>query len=249
VNVPAVLTLHHPHEPSLSRQYARYPELDYVAVGEWLARRESMPNLHVVHHGIPVDDYVSSAHKEPYVAFLGRIVPCKGPHLAIEAAQRAGVRLKLAGEVQPEFREYWERSVRPHIDGRLVEFVGEANHVQKCELLSRARALLFPIQWEEPFGLVMIEAMACGTPVIALAGGAVAEIVRNGVNGWICRDTTEIAERMKGPLPSSQNCRDFVRRHFSVERMAAAYLEIYRHILRRDASTRDASTNAIEMEA
>jgi glycosyltransferase involved in cell wall biosynthesis len=227
---PAVLTLHHPHEPALSEQYARYPEIEYVAIGAWLADREPMPRLHVVHHGIPLKDYMFSSTKDDYVAFLGRLAPCKAPHLAIEAARRAGVRLKIAGEIQPIFQDYWDSQVGPLIDGRQVEYVGEANAAQKNLLLSRARALLFPIQWEEPFGLVMIEAMACGTPVLAFAGGAVAEIVQNGVNGWICSDVQEMAQRIAGQLPTSTTCRDSVGRRFSVDQMVEGYLAIYEQL-------------------
>jgi glycosyltransferase involved in cell wall biosynthesis len=238
-DVPVVLTMHHPFEPALSEQYARYQKIDYVAIGEWLARRERMHRLHVVHHGIPVNDYGFSSRKEDYVAFLGRMAPCKGPHLAVEAARRAGVKLKLAGEVQPIFREYWERQVAPHVDGRQIEYVGEANPALKNALLAGARALLFPIQWEEPFGLVMIEAMACGTPVLAFPGGAVEEVVQNGVNGWICRDLAEMAARIRAPLPDSGSCRHAVERRFSLDRMIDAYLAIYEGLAgadrRRDA--------------
>ena len=230
VELPAVVTLHHPHEAALSEQYARYPDLDYVTVGAWLARRETMPKLHVVHHGIPTTAYTWSAEKDDYVAFLGRMAPCKGPHLAIEAARRAGVRLKLAGEVQPVFHDYWEQQVAPHLDGRQIEYVGEATLAQKNALLSRARALLFPIQWEEPFGLVMIEAMACGTPVLAFAGGAVEEVVQNGVNGWICTDVDEMAARIAAPLPDCGGCRETVERLFSIDRMVDDYLAIYDHV-------------------
>jgi glycosyltransferase involved in cell wall biosynthesis len=231
-----VLTLHHPHEPSLSEQYVRYPEIEYVAIGAWLARREPMTRLHVVHHGIPVGDYDFSAQKDDYVAFLGRMAPCKGPHLAIEAAKHAGMRLKIAGEVQPIYREYWEHRVLPLIDGRQIEYVGEVSRDQKNQLLSRARALLFPIQWEEPFGLVMIEAMACGTPVLALGGGAVEEIVRDGVNGWICRDTVDMADRLAATLPASCDCRDHVARFFSVDRMVDRYLGIYEQLAPAEAA-------------
>jgi glycosyltransferase involved in cell wall biosynthesis len=231
IDVPTVLTLHHPHEPALSEQYLRYPEVDYVAIGAWLARREPMPRLHMIHHGILMGDYTSSGAKDDYVTFLGRMAPCKGPHLAVEVARQAGVRLKLAGEVQPIFRDYWEQQVLPHVDGHQIEYVGEADHAQKRELLSRARALLFPIQWEEPFGLVMIEAMACGTPVLAFAGGSVAEIVQDGVNGWICGDSIDMAAHIASPLPSSAACRAFVSRHFGVDRMVDGYLRLYDQIV------------------
>jgi glycosyltransferase involved in cell wall biosynthesis len=226
-SVPAIFTIHHPHEATLSKQYLRYPHVQFVAIARWLARAEPMPSVHVVHHGIPTADYTFSDRKADYVAFLGRIAPCKGTHLAIEAARRAGVPLKIAGEVQPMFRDYWENAVRPLVDGRNVEYVGEADHRMKCELLAGARALLFPIQWDEPFGLVMIEAMACGTPVLALRGGAVEEVVRDGVNGWICADTDAMARRVIDPHIAAASCRAFVERAFSAERMADDYLRIY----------------------
>jgi len=230
IDLPVVLTLHHPHEPALSEQYERYPDIDYVAIGAWLAGRETMPRLHVVHHGIPIADYTFSSVKDDYVAFLGRIAPCKAPHLAIAAARRAGVRLKIAGEIQPIFQEYWDTKVAPQVDGDQIEYVGEADPAGKNALLSRARALLFPIQWEEPFGLVMIEAMACGTPVLAFAGGAVEEIVQNGVNGWICSDVDDMARRL-ADLPSSAKCRESVARRFTVDHMVDRYLALYERLL------------------
>jgi glycosyltransferase involved in cell wall biosynthesis len=168
-----------------------------------------------------------SSEKEEYVAFLGRMAPCKGPHLAIDAARRAGIRLKLAGEVQPVFKEYWEQQVAPSVDGDQAEYIGEADFATKNTLLSNARALLFPIQWEEPFGLVLIEAMACGTPVLAFAGGAVEEIVRDGVNGWICSDVDDMARRIQSLEITPDACRSFVEANFSIARMADDYLEVY----------------------
>lgn len=228
---PAVLTIHHSHEPALSEQYLRYPDVHYVTIAAWAARKEPMPRVNVVHHGLPLEDYRFRDTKEDYVAFLGRVAPCKGTHLAIQAARRAGIRLKLAGEVQPQYREYWEKEVEPRIDGHHVEYLGEADRALKNELLSKARALLFPIQWEEPFGLVMIEAMACGTPVLAFSGGAVDEVVKDGRSGYICKDVEEMAGRIvEKPVPA-EACRAHVEASFSVSRMADQYLDVYRRAL------------------
>lgn len=226
-SVPTVLTIHHPHEPDLTEQYLRYPDVNYVAIARWLARAEPMPRVHVVHHGITVDDYVFAADKDDYVAFLGRMAPCKGAHLAIDAARRAGVRLKLAGEIQPLFQDYWEQQVRPGIDGDRIQYIGPADFAVKNELLSRARALLFPIEWQEPFGLVMVEAMACGTPVLAFAGGAVEEVVAPGVSGWICADAEEMAQRIRELDIAPASCREYVDAQFSIAKMTDAYLDVY----------------------
>jgi glycosyltransferase involved in cell wall biosynthesis len=231
IDAPTVLTIHHPHEPDLSDQYLRYPRTHYVAIAHWLARAEPMPRLHVVHHGIPVGNYRFTDGKDDYVAFLGRMAPCKGAHLAIAAARRARVRLKLAGEIQPLFREYWEEQVAPHVDGHQIEYLGEADFVMKNELLSNARALLFPIQWQEPFGLVLIEAMACGTPVLAFKGGSVEEIVHDGVNGWVCADVDDMASRITSTSIDPMTCRSFVEAHFSVAKMADEYLDVYTHTI------------------
>ncbi len=244
VDAPAVLTVHHPHEPILSEHYERYPDIHYVAIANWLAESETMPNVHVVHHGIPLSDYAYSSEKDDYVAFLGRIAPCKGPHLAIQAARRAGIRLKMAGEIQPIYREYWERDIHPFVDGDQVEYIGEADMCLKNALLAKARALLFPIQWDEPFGLVMIEAMACGTPVLAFDGGAVPEIVRDGVNGWICADVAEMADRIVSTDVTPDECRAMAERDFSVERMTDDYLDVYEQALIGDSSERAAELEA-----
>jgi glycosyltransferase involved in cell wall biosynthesis len=183
-----------------------------------------------------VNSYRFTSRKDDYVAFLGRMAPCKGPHLAIEAARLAGIRIKLAGEIQPMFQDYWDHSVKPLINGTDVEYVGEADFDLKNELLARARAVLFPIQWEEPFGLVMIEAMACGTPVLAFAGGAVEEVINNGINGWICRDVVDMAARISSTSISPACCRESVAARFSVATMTERYLDVYRCAMMKSAA-------------
>ncbi len=235
IDVPMVHTLHHPHEPALSEQYRRYPDMHYIAISAFQAKQEPMRGIHVVHHGLPLEQYTFQRQKEGYLAFLGRMAPCKGPHLAIDAARRAGLPLKLAGEIQPVFHEYWEKEVAPRLGGD-IEYLGEAGPAQKNELLSRARALLFPIQWDEPFGLVMIEAMACGTPVIAFNGGSVPEIVKNDVSGWICGDVEEMAFRAASSPIAPDSCRAWADERFSCERMMEGYMRVYERALARNAS-------------
>src|SRR5947199_749702 len=156
-----------------------------------------MPKMRTVHHGIDLGQYLLVEHKQQYLSFIGRIAPLKGTHIAIDVAQRTGIPLKIAGDVQPTYREYFEKKIKPHLDGKLVEYIGLADLKAKNELLGNSMAMLFPIQWNEPFGLVMVEAMACGTPVLALRGGSVPEIVRDGISGYICRSVREMATRVK----------------------------------------------------
>ena len=237
VRTATVLTIHHPDVPALSEQYTRYPDIHYIAIARWLAERQPMRWVHVVHHGIDPERYVYSAEKDDYVAFLGRMAPAKGPHLAIAAAKKAGVRLKLAGEIQPVFRQYWDEQVSPLVDGDQIQFIGEVDLLKKNALLSRAKAVLFPIQWEEPFGLVMIEAMACGTPVIGLPGGSVEEVVRDAVSGWICHDTDEMASRINGPMIPPATVHEYMLENFTLTRMAEKYVSVYESVLDGSAET------------
>jgi glycosyltransferase involved in cell wall biosynthesis len=230
---PFVYTMHHPHQEELTDFYRFYPGVHYVTISEFQRRRESMPHLRTIHHGLDLSLYRLQEKKQPYLSFLGRIAPIKGTHLAIEIARQSGIPLKIAGEVQPVFRDYFERQIRPHVDDAFIEYVGEADLAAKNELLGNSLAMLFPIQWDEPFGLVMIEAMACGTPVLALPGGAVEEVVRNGVSGWVGCSVEQLARRARTLQDdfTPAGIRAYVQQNFSLETMVAEYAALYREIL------------------
>jgi glycosyltransferase involved in cell wall biosynthesis len=236
VRKPVVHTLHHPFEEEVADFYRSLPEVQFVAISKSQARPYRLPRLKVIHHGIDFSKYELVDRKQPYLSFLGRLVPVKGAHLAIKVAQRVGLPLKIAGEIQPAFRDYFEREIEPHVDGKSVEYVGEADLRAKNELLGNSTALLFPVLWEEPFGLVAVEAMACGTPVISLRGGAAVETVRHGVSGFLAHSISELAQLTRdAPTISPVQVRQYAEEHFSAERMARDYANLYHGVLgRRD---------------
>jgi glycosyltransferase involved in cell wall biosynthesis len=228
---PFVCTLHHPAEAGFTDLYERYEAVTYTAISRHQSSLHPKLCPHVIHHGLDLQQYHFKEQKDPYVAFLGRICPIKGPHNAIAIAQKAGIPLKIAGEVQPIFRDYFEKKIRPHVDGRNIEFLGEADSTMKNELLSHATALLFPIEWEEPFGLVMIEAMACGTPVIAFPGGAVEEVIDDGISGRVCRNIEQAAASLRGEVFESKAVRHCAEKRFSADAMARKYFHLYSGLL------------------
>jgi glycosyltransferase involved in cell wall biosynthesis len=199
------------------------------------AQRAPLPEAHwvgTVHHGLPTD--LLDFHPEPgtYLAFLGRISPEKRVDRAIAIATACGLPLRIAAKVDPVDRNYFERDIQPLLDNPLIEFIGEIDEAQKNELLGHAKALLFPIDWPEPFGLVMIEALACGVPVIAFRGGSVPEVIDEGVTGFIV-DTVDgaiDATRKSGMLDRGA-CRAVFDRRFSVTRMATDYIQLYQELV------------------
>jgi glycosyltransferase involved in cell wall biosynthesis len=227
IEQPVLLTLHGHHQPHLSELYAHYPEVHYICISDFQRRQESMPRLRTIYHGIDLKQYRFSEKKKPYLSFIGRIAPIKGTHLAIDVAKRTGIPLKIAGDVQPAYSDYFEAKIKPEIDGRLVEYIGTADLKAKNELLCNSMAMLFPIQWNEPFGLVMVESMACGTPVLAMPGGSVPEVVRDGVSGYICRSVVSMAKRLKDLSLKPRAIRQYVEQNFSLQHMVGNYLSMY----------------------
>ncbi|WP_373543685.1 glycosyltransferase family 4 protein [Chamaesiphon sp.] len=232
---PTVHTLHGIFTPDNEKMFVHAKAQPYVSISN--AQREDRLGLnHVatVYNSIDVSThhFFPLADRPPYLAFLGRISPEKGPHHAIEIAKATGIPLKMAGKVDPVDIEYFEREIKPQIDGVQIQFLGEADHFMKNELMGRAIATLFPITWREPFGLVTIESMAAGTPVIAMNLGAVPEVIAEGVSGYICNTVAECIDAVaKIPTISRAACREYVSERFGVEQMVAGYEAVYEQII------------------
>jgi len=209
--------------------YRRWPEYPLVSISDSQRRPLAFANwIATVPHGIPTERFHFSPKDAGYLAFVGRISPEKRPDRAIEIARRTGMPLKIAAKVDPVDQHYFDLVVVPMLDPPFVEFLGEVDDVAKNALLGGAAALLFPIDWPEPFGLVMIEAMACGTPVIAWDMGSVREVVEDGVSGFVV-DSIDAAIAALGRVPTLDRraIRTHFEKRFSAATMARRYAELY----------------------
>ncbi|MBP0588272.1 glycosyltransferase family 4 protein [Paraburkholderia sp. LEh10] len=221
------LMLPHDHGPLL-REFAGAP---LVSISE--SQRKPIPWanwVRTIHHGIPADALPFDASPHDHLLFLGRLMPGKRPDLAVEIARRARMQLKIAGVVHPGEREYFRNNLTPLLqqNATFVEFLGETGGQARSRLLSRARALLLPIEWEEPFGLVAIEAMACGTPVIAFRRGAMTEIIEDGVSGWLVDDLDgAVAAVDRIGAIDRHDCRRAFESRFTASRMVDEYVQLY----------------------
>lgn len=227
-STPVVSTLHYIHHILRS-----FPDHNYVAVSQSQKRLANNLNVRrIIHNGIDTGSYHLERDKGDYLLFLGRFHPNKGAHLAIEAALRSGTALLIAAPHPPEDqREYFDSLIKPHLNGK-IDYVGEVKGQTKAVLLARAKTVLLPLMWDEPFGLVLLEAMASGTPVVAMNRGSVPEIVLHGKTGYIVNDLHEMVEAIENvgridPL----ECRAHVERNFSIEPMVDRYLSLYESIL------------------
>jgi glycosyltransferase involved in cell wall biosynthesis len=235
---PTVVTMHGPVCGDLER-YMRSLGLtiDLVAISDAQRRgHEDLNWVGTVYNAIDVSSFPFRETKDDYLLWLGRFNPEKAPHLAIDTARAAGHRIVLAGKLnEPNEREYFEQAVAPRL-GPDAEYVGEADAALKRELFSGARAMTFPIQWEEPFGIVMIEAMACGTPVVATRRGSVPEVVADGVSGLIVDDMADFPDALNRAAElSPHDCRAHAERFFDLPVMAAGYERIYRRLADHEA--------------
>jgi len=232
--VPHVTTLHGRLDmPELKPLYREFADIPVVSISD--AQRLPLPDagwVGTVHHGLPVNLFSFQPTPGNYLAFLGRISPEKRVDRAIAIATACGERVRIAAKVDAADQDYFNREIRPLLDHPLVEFIGEIPDREKNAFLGAAKALLFPIDWPEPFGLVMIEAMACGLPVVAFPGGSVREIIDDGVTGFIVNtieDAVSAVRRIE--TIDRRRCRDTFERRFSARRMATQYVDIYRHLI------------------
>jgi glycosyltransferase involved in cell wall biosynthesis len=219
--------------PDLHGFYQAFGELPLVSISD--AQRAPMPPVHwlsTIPHGLPEDLLAFHGQPEDYFAFLGRISPEKRLDRAILIARELGVKLKISAKLDRVDREYFDAEIKHLLDHPLIEYIGEINDAEKNEFLGCARALLFPIDWPEPFGLVMIEAMACGTPVIAFNCGSVPEILENGVTGFIVNSIDEaVGAAARVDSLDRARIRQCFEQRFTAEHMAANYLSAYRRLL------------------
>jgi glycosyltransferase involved in cell wall biosynthesis len=220
--------------PDLIPFYAAFGDLPLASISnDQQSYLKDVNWLGTVYHGLPRDLLAFSPKAEGYLAFLGRIAPEKGPDRAIEIATRCGMPLKIAAKIDRVDQAYWEEQIRPMVEANAhIEFIGEIGESDKADFLGAAAALLFPIDWPEPFGLVMIEAMACGTPVIAYRRGSVSEIVQVNVSGFIVDSVEEAVAAVRRVADLDRvEVRAAFERRFTAERMARDYVALYRQLL------------------
>jgi glycosyltransferase involved in cell wall biosynthesis len=255
VRVPCITTLHGRQDlPDLIPLYKEFAEVPLVSISD--AQRQPLPWVNwvrTVYHGLPASSLSLNEGGEGYLAFLGRISPEKGLDRAIEIAIRSGMKLKVAAKIDRGDRDYFAREIRPLLDHPLIEFIDEITASEKQDFLGNAAALLFPIEWPEPFGLVMIEALACGTPVIAHPFGSVPEIIPDGVGGFLVRDIDEAVEAVKrlGEI-DRRECRRHFELNFTDERMARDYVRLYNQLIRPKSASitvEEGALNWMEVES
>lgn len=235
IKTPTIHTLHGIFTSDNEKLFTHARNQPFISISN--SQRDTSLGLNyvsTVYNGIAPETYNFYPQPDypPYLAFLGRISPEKGAHLAIEIAKRSGWHLKMAGKIDSVDLEYFETKILPHISGKQIEFLGEANHHQKSVLMGGAVATLFPITWKEPFGLVMIESMVTGTPVIAMNLGSASEVIAHGVSGFLCETIAQCVDAIKSAARLDRHtCRDHVLMNFTAKRMADGYEAVYQKIL------------------
>jgi len=231
---PTVATCHGRLDlPELQQVFREYAEMPMVSISDAQRKPVSWANWKAtVYHGLPGDLYSFSPNPGKYLAFLGRIAPEKRPDHAIEIAKQTGIPLRIAAKVDPMDREYFHAEIEPLLSHPLVEYLGEITDAEKNDFLGQAMGLVCPYDWPEPFGLVLIEALACGTPVLAYRRGSIPEIIEDNVTGFVCEGVDSMAAAVQRVSEiDRQRCRSTFEERFTVSRMAQDYLRVYEQLL------------------
>ena len=230
-----VTTLHHPLTEETIILYKKFPDINFVAVSK--NQRKSGPGINIVktiYHGLPIEKYEFNPEPKNYLLWLSKIMPEKGIAKAIDIAKLSGENLIISGNIPPDQGDYFNFRIKPLIDGKKIQFVGASNFLKKIELLKNAKAFLFPIKRPEPFGLVVIEAMACGTPVIAFKEGSMPELIEDGKTGFLVNNVDEACQALKKiNRISREYCREYVKKNFNLKRMVNRYEKLYKKILKK----------------
>ena len=234
---PVVTTIHGRLDiPEAPIVFSGYTQGHFVSISD--AQRKPLPSINwvkTIYHGICAEKFTFHQNPGKYLAFLGRISPEKRPDLAVKIAQWAGVPLKIAAKIEgTASQNYYDTLIKPHVDGKSIEFLGEISEDEKSEFLGNALALVFPIDWPEPFGLVVIESLVCGTPVLARPCGSMSEILIDGLTGFLHHDVNVLADRVKDISQIDRRfCREWVEQHFSLQRMTEDYIHVYRDVIQK----------------
>ncbi len=230
---PVLTTLHGPLTPAyqkfVHKKFKNYP---FISISNSQRKPLNLNYVKTIYNGIDLKNFHLNLKPKDYFAFLGRMSPEKGAKQAIEVAKIAGVKLKMAAKIDVVDKEYFEKELKPFIDSKQIEFIGEIGPRDKDSFLKNARGLLAPLQWEEPFGLFIVEAQACGAPVIALKRGAAPEIIKHGKTGFVVKTLNEMVSAIKNiDSIEREECRKWVEKNFTAERMVKEYEEVYRKLV------------------
>ena len=233
---PIVSTIHHPIYEETTILFKKFPNINYVAISK--NQKRSAPGINFVktiYHGLPIEKYKFNKKPENYLFWLSKITPQKGLAEAIEVAKRTNQKLLISGVIPKEYQDFFEYRIKPLIDGKKIQFIGAADFDKKIELFSKAKAFLYPIKRPEPFGLVVAEAMACGTPVIAYKEGAMPELIKDGKTGFLVNSQDEMVKAI-GKINEIDriDCRRHVARKFNLEKMVNKYEALYNKILKEE---------------
>jgi glycosyltransferase involved in cell wall biosynthesis len=237
IETPSLTTLHGRLDlPDLVPIYKEFSDMPVISISD--AQREPLDWANwqgTIYHGLPEDLYTFREEPGKYLAFIGRISPEKRVDTAIEIAKRMGMELKIAAKIDKMDREYFDTAIKPLLDNPLINYIGEIGEAEKNDFLGNAYALLFPIDWPEPFGLVMIEAMACGTPILARMRGSVPEVMLEGITGFIAEDVEEAVILLEDvQYLNRRRCRKVFEERFTARRMADDYLSIYQNLIMKE---------------